>query len=74
MSDMLTTVVTAAVTAVIVAPVTAFTVGPRLEARNRTIQAAFQAREECGRELLAMLSYCALLQTTIIQKRCLSHG
>lgn len=68
MSDAMTTIVTAAVTAIVVAPLMSFTVGPRIEARNREIQARFQAREECSRQLLAMLSYCALLQSAPIPR------
>jgi len=62
MSDVVTTIAIAAGTAIGVAVATNWTVGPRLEARNRKIQAAHMGREQLASQLRAITAACERLQ------------
>lgn len=66
MTDVISAIAIAAGTAIGVAVATNWTVGPRLEARNREIQAAHIAREELGTQLRAILSACTRLRSAQI--------
>lgn len=62
MSSWTTTVPIAVATSFVTTATLALTVGPRLEARNRRIQAAHIARDKFSENVLVVLSACARLQ------------
>lgn len=62
MSSWPTTVPVAVATSFVTTATLALTVGPRLEARNRRIQAAHISRDKFSENVLVILSSCARLQ------------